>query len=220
MHHTQSRERSARTALIVTLVLAAGSLLGGASVDAATKTPFDQNLVKNPGAEAGAGTSGDAHVTIPHWHVTDAFTVVRYGAPGFPTKDESGRIGGGKKFFSCGQDTASGDAFQDIVLSGRQTLVDNGHVKVIVKARLASYASQQDVAQASVSFFKGFSPISQIYTDSVAASDGLFITKSVSGVVPPSTNRLRVEMIGRRADNGGTYCDAYFDNTSVVLKLI
>jgi hypothetical protein len=221
MHHTRRRHHSARSALIVTLVLAAGSLLGSASADAVTKTPFDTNLVKNPGAEGGTATDGNSHVAIPHWKTSEEFTVVRYGAPGFPTKSESTRMGGGKKFFSCGQNASSGYAEQDIQLHGRKSLIVNGHVKVILKARLAVYDSQHDTATAAV-FFSSASGfiIGSFETASVEASDGVFIAKSASHILPAGTALITVQMSGQRANNGGTYCDAYFDNISAVLKLV
>ena len=219
MRHTHSRVRSVHLALGITLALAASAVLGGVT-NAATQTPFDKNLVKNPGAEAGAGTSGNTPVQIPNWSVYGAFTVVRYGAAGFPAKSESTRIGGGHKFFSCGPNSSGGHVVQTVQLHGLQTLIDNGHVKVILKARLASYASQQDSATASVHFYNNASGTGYLYAPAVVASDDLFISKSASRIVPPGTTFLQVELYGVRANNGGTYCDAYFDNISVVLKQV
>jgi ABC-type sugar transport system substrate-binding protein len=103
-HVNRDRRPMARVAVL--LVVAVLLLVGAVPVAAATPTALDRNLVKNAGAELGTGTSGYTTVAIPSWATNPNFTVVRYGAPGFPTKDESGRIGGGKKFFSCGTDTA------------------------------------------------------------------------------------------------------------------
>lgn len=219
MRHSHSRMRSVHLALGITLALGAGALLGGVTT-AATKTPFDKNLVKNPGAEDGAGTSGNTPVEIPNWSVYGAFTVVRYGAAGFPAKSESTRIGGGRKFFSCGPNSSGGHLVQTIHLRGLQTLIDSGHVKIILKGRLASYGAQQDSATLSVHFYNDASGTGFLYAPAVTASDDLFISESASRIVPPGTTFLQVELYGLRANNGGTYCDAYFDNISVVLKLV
>ena len=210
-----------RASFIVTLLAIAGAV-GASPTSAAGHTPFDTNLVKNPGAEAGAGTDGNHTVLIPNW-VTggSAFTVVRYGAAGFPTKGESARIHGGSKFFSCGQDTVSDAGSQTIALNGRTTLIANGHVKVKLSARIAGYDSQLDEGLVLLLFYQDGQEIGSIQTGAVSASDSLFVLKRASGVVPPGTNSMKVELYGQSdTSNGGTYCDAYFDNISVVLKLV
>ena len=109
---------------------------------------------------------------------------------------------------------------QTIRLKGLGTLIDNGHVKVILKGRLASYGAQQDSATLSIHFYNAGFGTGYLYAPAVVASDDLFISESASLIVPPSTSFLHVELYGVRANNGGTYCDAYFDNISVVLKLV
>jgi YVTN family beta-propeller protein len=73
--------------LAVCALACAGALLG-------TPAAADANLLRNPGAEAGAASDqGWDSVTIPGWKVVEGLpTVVRYGTRGFPAA--SRRVGG------------------------------------------------------------------------------------------------------------------------------
>src|SRR4051812_10082267 len=99
----RSRRRHVVPLAVVLGVIVACTALAAAPASAVTPTPFDKNLLRNRGAEEGAGTNGYSQVDIPRWRSeNNTFTVVRYGAPGFPTRAEAQRIHGGRKFFSCG----------------------------------------------------------------------------------------------------------------------
>jgi len=184
------------------------------------RTPFDKNLVQNPGAEAGAGTAGYAKVAIPHWDVAGSpFTVVRYGSAAFPTKAESQRISGGNKFFACGPDTESATARQRIPLHGRQTITNNHHLRVRFSALIASYGSQGDYGIAYVLFYAADgTELDNLRAGPVEASDNLFIRKQASMLVPAETSYMAVELVGVRVN--GSYCDAFFDSVRLVLKLV
>jgi hypothetical protein len=214
------------THLIVaaTLTVVAGLAMVPDATMAASPTPFNVNLVRNPNAENGAATNGYRTVPIPNWNIELAgFTVVRYGASGFPTKAESARIGGGKKFFACGNAVEGSVAKQRIPMVGRQTLIDNGHIRANLKARIASYDSQQDYGSVFLQALDAQgTELKSIVAGPVEASDDLFILKQTSMLLPAGTVSLRVSMIGVRDDSHGplSYCDAYFDNLSVVLKLV
>src|SRR3954451_13989125 len=147
-----TRHSRAVRAFLLGLLLA-DVMLTASPASAATATPFNTNLVKNPGGEQGAGTNGYSQVDIPHWvSENSSFTVVRYGAPGFPKMAESQRIHGGKKFFACGDAVSLGHRKQRITLVGRTTLVNNGHIRAILSARIASYDGQQDSGFVQMSF--------------------------------------------------------------------
>src|ERR1700761_1059925 len=88
--------RVASLAILALLVPAAG---------AAAQVPVG-NLLANPGAEAGPGAPDSATIDPPPgWTVTGDTTAVQYGASGgFPTTDDSAKLGGGANFFAGGPD--------------------------------------------------------------------------------------------------------------------
>ena len=222
---TRNPARPIGLATVVAVALAA-SILASIPTAAAAATPpltaLDANLLRNPGAEAGVGTNGYQSVAIPGWTKTSAFTVVRYGAPGFPTNAEASRVHGGK-FFACGSAVPSAYASQSIGLRGRQTIIDFGHVRVTLSALLASYGSQSDYASLILFFRDGAGNLIGSSTGpAVSATDSLFIHKSTSAVAPAGTRTIQVRLAGARGDGNGdqSYCDAYFDNVSLVLHLV
>jgi YVTN family beta-propeller protein len=85
-------KRSARRPLLALILLAAGvaGLAGPAAGAAAAPRPASAhpgtNLIRNPGAQAGAASvQGWDSVTIPGWQIERGLpTVVRYGTRGFP----------------------------------------------------------------------------------------------------------------------------------------
>jgi len=202
--------------------MALGLLLAATPACAITPTPFGVNLVKNPGAEAGTASSdGHATVFVPHWETFAGSTVVKYGQSGFPTHVEGNRIHGGHQFFSSGDYDnglgTCGDFRQSIVLKGIGSAVDNGHVKVTFKARVGT-DGDADVAHADLYFRDsnnhtvGFNGITRTKT---VTSNALDLVKG-SHVLPKHTRQLNVHLW---ADNvSADYCNAYFDNISVVIS--
>src|SRR3954471_19527682 len=79
----------------------------------ALAAPYGTNLVVNGNAEAGAASTTGASGTAPFWTVGPAFTVVPYGAPGFPTLSQ-GPPDGMNQFFAGGQDATVSTATQNI----------------------------------------------------------------------------------------------------------
>jgi len=214
------------------LTVAVASLLvagpAGAVAAAQPPTPYGVNLVRNPGAEAGPAGDGASVVPIPHWKTstkTDYFTVVPYGATDFPTHAESRRIDGGKQFFSCGDGTSEGSLGQLITLTGRTAAISHHHVRLVLKAHIATFGTVQlDEGWVSV-YFDG-TPINHVYpllgsVDSghITRSNGVFKVVTAAGKLPKGTAVLAVVLNGLRdASGGGSYCDAYFDNIDVRLK--
>lgn len=205
----------------IALVLASAGIPLVASSTLAAKTPLGVNLVLNPGAEAGAGTNGYSVVAIPNWETKGNFTVVRFGSPEFPTKAESNRVDGGRKFFSCGPDTEDSQAEQKIHIKGRSAAIDAGRIKVEVKVRMAGYLNGQDEGILYIGYFDAdVVAIDDLDVSQSSGTNGVFRLKRSSEVLPAGTRLLWVGLYGFRANDGGSYCDAYFDRVSVRLERV
>ena len=209
----------ALTVVAVGLVIAspAGQIL------AASQTPYGVDLLRNPGAEVGTGTAGYTVVPIPGWTTGDGnFTVVRYGAPGFPPRSEAQRIHGGHKFFSCGENTDTGVIFQTIKLVGRKADIDAGKVRISIHARIATYGTQADEGWVEAYLLDSLAIGSvpavgrDISTSRATATNGTFVARKVNAPVPKHTRFVEVMLYGVRAE--GTYCDVYFDNIDVRIQ--
>jgi hypothetical protein len=218
--------RNVRRGRIVTLAVALAGLavpLSIGSATAVTPTPFNTNLVQNPGAEAGSASSdGNSGVPIPHWGVISdsKFTVVAYGTSGgFPTTAEGHRIGGGHQFFTTGAfDTVFGecdDANQNIFIKGRGAAIDSGHVKVVLSVRAGTYDSQTDTAHVNLYFGDGTNnPLGGAHVQPQTHTNGRLNLVSVSKILPRHTRQIEVRLWISNAEG---YCDAYFDNVRVKL---
>jgi hypothetical protein len=208
------------TVLTVTVV---GLGLAVAPVAGATRTPYNTNLIKNGGFEAGAAsTDGYSAVIVPNWRTIGNHTVVRYGtAGGFPTKAEAQRISGGTKFFASGVPDPTyhqcSNAQQRTVIRRRGGAIDSGHVAVVATARAGTYDHQTDTAVVTIQAWdkSGFQVTAQLTLPKVTASDGRLLRISGSMVLPLHTRSISVFL---DSENTGGYCDAYFDK--ITLKLI
>lgn len=206
-------------ALAVSLVAVS---LPFAATPASAATPYKVNLVRNPGAEEGPGTNGYTTVPVPGWDVDPNFTVVRYGSPDFPTKAEAKRIGGGKKFFSCGPNTKYIYARQIIGISGRGARIDAGRVRARMQVRLAGYLEGPDAGEMVVIHLgsDGNEIDFRRRVTLFRGTSGRFVRKGTNYILPAGTRALRIELYAVRGNDGGSYCDVYFDNISVVLEPI
>jgi hypothetical protein len=109
--------RFGRSMVVVAVIFTMGAILQPAVADAATSP----NLILNPGAEAGTGSSTGAVVPVPDWTelTGTGFTAVKYGATGggFPTSTSPGPPHRGLNFFAGGPDNDNDVAVQSINLS-------------------------------------------------------------------------------------------------------
>lgn len=209
------------------LAAAAASLLAvlvcAVPASAAAATPYGTNLLKNPGAEAGAASSnGYATVSIPGWVTYYTPTVVRYGTPGgFPSRAQGSAISGGRNFFAAGLEAdhyTCGVTEQWVHLTGRNAAIDSGHVKIVISAYVATFANQSDDAiVGAVAYRKNDyqSGISDVNSAPVTATNGDFVKVKKSMVLPAGTRWILFAL--REDVHEGDYCDAYFDRT--VLKI-
>jgi YVTN family beta-propeller protein len=131
--------------LAVCALACAGALLG-------TPAAAHANLLRNPGAEAGAASDqGWDSVTIPGWKVAEGLpTVVRYGTPGFPAASRRRPAADHGQLFAGG---AGGTArlVQSVGLRapGGGTIIAGAPFEL--SARLGGSSSSR--ASVSVSFF-------------------------------------------------------------------
>jgi hypothetical protein len=209
-----------RIAVSLVLALMCGSIHAATSIAATSPTPWNTNLVRNGGAEAGpASSDGYQDVNAPYWHFTDAFTVVRYGQSGgkFPTLAESNRIAGGNQFFAPGPatDPDCDLASQRIRIRGHGRAIDRGHVKVVVSAWVAT--AEDIEAKIDLSFLDGRNHSVGALPMRVARVSGThrtFVHVSRSQVVPTAARTLGLRLTGNGAD-GNVYCWAFFDRLTV-----
>jgi hypothetical protein len=202
-------------AIAAGIVLGAILLAPGAS--GATSTPFNTNLIVDPGAEEAVGADGYVVVPIPGWTTTSNFTAAPYGGSGLPSAAEGARIGGGSLFFSGGASNTSATATQRIALVGRGRPIDQGGVCVVLSAWLGGWADQRDSAQVIVKFLRADgSVIRSMKTAAVSATNATFLRKSVRRQAPAGTRALEVVLAARRGD--GAYNDGYFDLLDLQLK--
>jgi YVTN family beta-propeller protein len=131
--------------LTVCALACAGALLG-------TPAAAHANLLRNPGAEAGAASDqGWDSVTIPGWKVAQGLpTVVRYGTQGFPAVSRGARGGHHGQLFAGGPGgTARLAQWVGLRAPGGGTVVAGAPFEL--SARLGGSSSSR--ASVSVSFF-------------------------------------------------------------------
>jgi hypothetical protein len=192
-------------------VLAATALLATGPVSAGTPTPYNANLVRNPGAQAGIpGTS------VPRWEEDDGFEVIRYGDPGAPSKAHGDSFTGGTQLFSTGEyDTTFDlcpDALQFITISGRNRAIDAGNVRLRLKARLGT-ADPSHVASVTLQFRDGNNhAIGSLMTLGPVSTSNTLVARSRSRIVPRKARILRVQLQGGLE---APDCKAYFDKIDV-----
>ncbi len=160
-------------------------------------------------------------MAAPPWTVSSAFTVVPYGAPGFPTSSQ-GPPDGMNQFFAGGN-AASSTATQDIDVSANAADIDAGNVVCDFSAWLGGFTDQEDNAVMTVIFnAANLTQISNAAIGPVTAADRSSQTKLLlrfsSVVVPANTRSIRVSLAMQRVFAGGTFNDGYADNLSVVLR--
>jgi hypothetical protein len=210
--------RGRRRAVIASLLAVVIATLGVAtSAIGVTTTPYNINLIKNRGFEAGSvSANGQTSVNVPGWSISPGGTVVAYGtAGGFPTVAQGADASGGNQFYTTGRRTdhgCDGYAYQYINIRNRDADIDAGAVALIVSARIGTYADQPDTALVDVKILGGTS--SQSYTLERTATAGKLELAPHVMILLPGTDQIIIELHSQFAVG---YCDAYFDNISVKL---
>ena len=205
-------------------VLAVGALAGALAAPGGAAT--SKNLIRNPGAEAGAGSATGATVPVPHWTSTNGthFTAVAYGAsggfpaasgPGLPTKH-------GKNFFAGGpaDGSISEVAVQTISLRPYLTAIKTGTEPFTASAWLGGFDGQSDDALVEIDWKHGTSLVGTSVilgpvTESDRGGNTEFLQRSATGTVPKTANHAYVQLIMDPVSGG--YNDGYADNLSLTV---
>jgi len=211
------------TVAAVVAVLASTIQIGGAFA----ATSSSPNLIVNPGAEAGAGSSNGGVVPVPSWQELTAstFTAVKYGATGgFPTKSSPGPANRGKNFFAGGPDgTESATAVQVVKLSKYVTAIQAGKATFKLQGWLGGLGSKSDSGFIEIDWKTGLrghgtvtgsatlGPVTPAQRGDVTG----LIAQATSGTVPKGTRSVLVQL--SLLGSGGSYNHGFADNLSLVL---
>jgi hypothetical protein len=215
------RVRPARALLVAVLLSAVVVVLPGTA-----QAGTSRNLIKNGGADKGAGSSDGSVVAVPDWTLSQGttFTAVQYGAPGgFPTVTDKGPKNRHANFFAGGPDDPQADqvATQTIDISRYASTIDLGVVEANLTGWLGGYSSQADYATLEADWYgtRGAS-LGSVGIGPVTAADRRNTTsllkRTTTSPVPVGTRTVVVRLILTRVE--GTYNDGYAD--SLVLKLL
>lgn len=213
-------------AMVATIGLSMGSSVPASATSTSTNT---KNLILNPGAEAGAGSSTGAVVPVPDWTDTTgaSFTAVKYGATGegFPTASSIGPKNRGANFFAGGPNDPNDSivAVQTVNLSAYASAIKGGHVEAKILGWLGGSGTRTDEAFVEVDFknSKGFLTGTSLTLGPVTESErgGVteFLKEGDSEFLPKNARSAYVQLSFTR-ENGQTYNDAFIDDVSLVLK--
>ncbi len=176
------------------------------------------NLILNPGADQGKGTSSDSVVPVPHWKGTHGFTAAAYSwAGGDLSPTSPGPKSRGANYFYGGPDSAVSTGTQ--VISVAAGGIKTGKVHYTLAGWLGGYDSQGDYAVLDLTFENskgkaiatyGIGPVTEAQRGGV--SELLF--RQRTGVVPPGTRELKLELIMTREE--GSDDDGLADSLSLV----
>jgi hypothetical protein len=209
-----------RVTLLAALTMALAVMVGAALPASAAATPYNKNLVRNPGAENALAN--------PPWDTFPEgdFTRHKYGPAGygFPPKSEGSRIHGGTYFFNGGNyDSAYGtcpDAKQDITLTGIGGAIDSGHVQVRLKGFAATNGAAEATAHLDLQFFNAGHHTDNISSwglkKAAKSTNETYRTLQGSKVLPNHTRIVQVHLYST-PDDGSYGCQSSWDNIQVVL---
>lgn len=195
-----------RAALAVVPVCA---LVGAAAAPAHAGIILGENLVSNPGAESGAGGTGQL-LPVPAWSVTQGLlTSAAYGAaasllgPGDP-----GPVMRGSNYFTGGPSAVSiGEQRTNLfpVSAG----IDSGTYGYELSAWLGTTPGEDDLAEIRVTFLDAAMAVlgtASISSGAVVRGDspaGGLVFMEDSGFIPVGTREAVIEMIFTRVGDTG-----------------
>jgi hypothetical protein len=181
------------------------------------------NLVLNPGAEDGPGSTDTSTVNPPpSWTTSGALTAVQYGSPGgFPDFTVRDAVGGGVNFFAGGNSSGS-IADQTIDVSGAAPEIDANDAYATLSGYLGGFSGQRDTMTVGGTFEDQDGQISaqQVLfigpvTEQDRANQTTLLLRSQSLSIPVGTRAIHVTLIANGQD--GTFNDGYADNVSLTL---
>jgi Bacterial Ig domain len=186
-----------------------------------------ENLIVNGDAEAGpASAVGDA-VDVPGWPNPPSgykrFTVIPYGASGFPSIAEA-PANSGNNFFAGGFASSFNGSIQTITLpSDWLTDIDAGNVSFDLGGEYGGKGSEDDNAGISASFLDagnflimsvGFKTVKSVDRGGTTG----FVRRASTDALPKQARSVRISLEMNRTSAIGTFNDGYADNLSLVLK--
>ncbi len=216
------RVSSAWGAVVAGTVLAAGLILPAAAdagVAAAPVCPScGHNLILNPGADQGKGTSSDSVVPVPHWKGTNGFTAAAYAwAGGDLSPTSPGPKNRGPNYFYGGPDSAVSTGTQEISVAAGG--IETGKVHYTLAGWLGGYDSQGDYAVLDLTFENSKGKAIATYeigpvTEAQRGGVSELLFRDRTGIVPPRTRELKLELIMTR--EAGSDDDGLADSLSLV----
>jgi hypothetical protein len=203
----------------------AGNITGQRPYTGTPKSTSSPNLIKNFGADNGAGGNGNV-VAVPGWKraAGGTATSVKYGTPGgFPLANTPGPPARGKNFFAGGPSGASATQklTQTVSLSAYKAKIMGGAVKYNASGWFGGFSSQRDNAYLQVDFKNAAGQIVATtgkvgaVTAAQRANVTKFLQKSKASAVPKTAVTAVVTLALIRVD--GSYNDAYADQLSLRL---
>ena len=213
------------SAVVVLAALAGGSAPLAAAIP---RCPIcGPNLLVNPGAEAGTGTSSDGVVAAPSWtRAVGSFTVASYAwSGGDLSATTPGPPNRGANYFYGGPNPANGGSVgigtQTLSLSRAAAAIATGKVTATLSGWLGGYGSQRDTAKLAVSFLNstgktlGGLTIGPVPAGGKPAIASALYLKRATGVVPKGTASAKVSLVMTRLS--GSDNDGMADNLSLTL---
>jgi hypothetical protein len=206
------------------LTILAVALVAGMTMGAAAPTtsgpPLGQNLLQNPGAEAGAGSKDGSVVPVPSWTTTGHATAVLYGScvgsGCYPSLTDPGPKNRGLNFFCGGASDTLSTATQDVDLSAYAQLISQNKARFRLSGWLGGFSTQADRADVKATFFNGSTALNSVtigpVTEAQRAGHTGLLWQSADGYVPVHATMVRVVIAMIRAE--GTANDGYADNIS------
>lgn len=200
--------------------VAAAGLVSAVAALAAPDAP--KNLIVNGDAEQGEGVNDVNGIAteIPGWTRNGNFTVVKYGAPDFPSPELSTKIRGGLNFFAGGPKNVASSISQDIDVGSQKKLINVGKAKATLSGNVGGYFTQTDWLRATAVFLAGsgkrLGAIKiQSATPAARGNQTDLPKKTITGPVPKTTRTIRVVLAASRG--AGEYNDGYADNLSLTI---
>lgn len=179
------------------------------------------NLIANPGAEAGQGTSSDSIVKVPGWTQTGGFTAAAYSwSGGDLSRTSPGPKNRGKNYFYGGPDSARSTGSQVISLPAGG--ISSGRATYALSGWIGGYDGQGDYCYLTVTFENAsgaplatqkIGPITEAQRKHVSE----LLRRSKKGTVPAATRTVKVQLVMVR--KAGSDNDGLADNLALVLKL-
>ena len=156
-----------RRIAVAGLCVAATGLVSAVAALASPDAPV--NLIVNGNAEQGEGVNDVNGIAteIPGWTRKGNFTVVKYGAPDFPSPELSTKIRGGLNFFAGGPKNVASSISQDIDVSSQKKLINAGKAKATLSGNVGGYFTQTDWLRATAVFLAGSRKETRSNQDSV-----------------------------------------------------